>query len=130
MYNNYKISKKVILNYSLLLCIVVAILMLSVGYAAIVATNLTVRGSASAGAQQGIFISNVEYLNNNALSEIKETDIDISNTFNISFVCTYTYVEVDITFSSNLISCLPHGRAGNLCICRFFLKFVHISAAE
>ena len=80
MYNNYKINKKVILNYSLLLCIVVAILMLSVGYAAIVATNLTVRGSASAGAQQGIFISNVEYLNNNGADLANSKIISTSGT--------------------------------------------------
>ena len=61
----YKINKKIILNYSLLVCIVISILMLSVGYAAILPTNLTVSGSASAGAQQGIFISEAKYLSNN-----------------------------------------------------------------
>ena len=94
----YKINKKIILNYSLLLCIVISILMLSVGYAAILPTNLTVSGSASAGAQQGIFISEAKYLSKNG------ADLGNSKIVSTSGTMLHSIVYLSSTDASSTIT--------------------------
>ena len=66
MYKKYKKrNTKLILNFILIICIILSICILSIGYADITSTNLSIIGTASAEAYVGMFISNVEHVSNN-----------------------------------------------------------------
>lgn len=96
---NRMMNTKLKINFFMLVCMVVATLILSIGYANIENVDLYIEGNAETNVQDGVFITAVEYVEssgegtensmiNDFYGTMLNSSIELSNTDNLS-VITY-----------------------------------------
>lgn len=95
-------NKKLRLNFILIICITLSTLFLSIGYAAINSITLDIKGTASASAQDGIFITYVELVDSKNIDEANTKIINmykamLQTNVVLSNDTTDTYAKYQIT---------------------------------
>ena len=106
MYKTYESSnKKIMLNLLLLFGIIISILFLSIGYAAMVSTNLSINATAIAGIQDDIFISDVVYKDDNLADTANSQIINYTGTtLHSSIYLSETDLTSNITYTITIFN--------------------------